>query len=161
MTLTNCSTDPLYLYGDNVKDLCVTDRNCTDGYYADNVTHQCIEVCPGPVLLYADNITKQCVVWCERSWYALNITTNEGVCSLYCPGDLWADNTTLQCEPVCTNFTYGVNYTLNWVAHGYSYTEYGICQSECPEGQFARDGDNLCVANCGSNLWGDPINRTC
>lgn len=53
-----CSTSPLYLYGDFVKNLCVTALNCSDGYYADNVTHKCVTNCPGPVYYYADNVTK-------------------------------------------------------------------------------------------------------
>ena len=33
--------------------------------------------------------------------------------------------------------------------------------AECPNGQFARDSDNLCVSNCGAGLWGDTLSKTC
>lgn len=56
-----CSRSPLVLFGDTVKDLCVTALNCTDGYYGDNVTKKCVQVCGGPLLLLADNVTKECV----------------------------------------------------------------------------------------------------
>lgn len=64
VNITQCSTSPLYLYGDNLKNLCVVALNCSDGYYADNNTHQCVTTCPGPTLYYADNVTKQCVAYC-------------------------------------------------------------------------------------------------
>ena len=161
VNITTCSVSPLFLYGDAVKNLCVTALNCSDGYYADNITHQCIDVCPGPILFYADNVTKQCVSLCQLGWYALNVTAGKGICSLNCPQNLWADNKTVTCTPRCSNNTYGVNYTGNWNSFNNSFSYYGICQNECPAGQFARDFDNVCVFDCGPNLWGDTLSKTC
>jgi hypothetical protein len=76
-----CSRTPLALYGDAMLALCVTALNCTDGYYGDNNTNICQAICPGPTYLYADNVTKECVLKCALSWFALNITTGQGVCS--------------------------------------------------------------------------------
>lgn len=50
---------------------------------------------------------------------------------------------------------------MSWTAFNVVYTNYGICQKSCPINQFARDADNLCVSNCGADLWGDTISRTC
>jgi hypothetical protein len=171
VNLTDCSTSPLYLFGDTVKDLCVTALNCSDGYYGDNTTHQCIKICPGPVLLYADNVTKECVSICELNWYSLILTSNmtqnlninqtQGICSLFCPDKQWADNKTVSCTTQCSASTYGVNYTGSWVAFNVSFTSYGVCQNDCPDGQFARDIDNLCVFDCGPGLWGDYLSKTC
>ena len=53
----------------------------------------------------------------------------------------------------------------SWTVEGFSYTSYGVCKNECPDGQFARDADNLCVSNCSyggyTNIWGDPTTKTC
>lgn len=161
VNITTCSVSPLFLYGDAVKNLCVTALNCSDGYYADNITHQCIDDCPGPILFYADNVTKQCVSLCQLGWYALNVTAGRGICSLNCPQNLWADNKTVTCTPRCSANTYGVNYTGSWNSFNNSFSYYGICQNECPTGQFARDFDNVCVFDCGPNLWGDTLSKTC
>ena len=159
--LDACSTSPLYLYGDFVKNLCVNALNCSDGYYADNVTHKCVTDCPGPVYFYTDNVTKECVAFCALGWYALNASSTQGMCSLYCPEDLWADNLTMTCTNRCSASTYGVNYNGSWTTFNNSYSYLGICQTECPDGQFARDNDNLCVSDCGPNLWGDSLSKTC
>jgi hypothetical protein len=34
------------------------------------------------------------------------------------------------------------------------------CEQNCPSG-FARTTDNVCVADCGPGLFGDPIKRLC
>ena len=162
VTLTNCSTTSLFLYGDHLKDQCVVALNCSDGYYADNVTHKCIDICPGPILLYADNITKQCVRICELGYYALNLTVGQGICSVKCPQDLWADNITVQCTSRCSSNSYGVNYTASsWTTFSVTFSSYGICQAECRVNEFARDSDNLCVPNCGTGKWGDRLSRKC
>lgn len=83
------------------------------------------------------------------------------MCSLFCPENLWADNLTITCTTKCSASTYGVNYTGSWTTFNDSYSYFGICQTECPDGQFARDADNLCVFDCGPNLWGDSLSKTC
>jgi hypothetical protein len=113
------------------------------------------------VQYYADNVTKQCVSQCELGWYSLNISTGRGICSRNCPVNLWADNITVSCTARCSSKTYGVNYTANWNSFNASFNISGICMAECPNGQFARDADNLCVSNCGAGLWGDTLSKTC
>ena len=81
VTIGLCSRTPLALYGDAVQSLCVTALNCTLGYYGDNNTKTCRAVCPGPTYLYSDNVTRECVQQCGLSWFALNITVGQGVCS--------------------------------------------------------------------------------
>lgn len=129
VNITNCSIAPLFLYGDHSKDLCVTALNCSDGFYGDNITQKCVSICPGPALFYADNVTKQCVAVCELGWYALNVSTGQGVCSLNCPQNLWADNLTVTCMPRCSNNTYGVNYTGGWTTFNSAFSYFGICQN--------------------------------
>jgi hypothetical protein len=65
------------------------------------------------------------------------------------------------CTSRCSSNTYGVNYTGSWSSFNSSFSYYGICQSVCPDNQFARDADNLCVYDCGANLWGDYLSKTC
>jgi hypothetical protein len=102
---------------------------------------------------------------CELGWYGYNKSTNVGVCVTICPlGDgvlvinHWADNITVLCTIRCSPLTYGVNYTNISATPAFSY---GICQSQCPEDQFARDNDNLCVPNCGIGLWGNNDTNRC
>ncbi len=64
VNISDCSISPLFLYGDETKDLCVNALNCSDGFYADNNTHKCVKICPGPILFYADNVSKLCVAQC-------------------------------------------------------------------------------------------------
>ena len=61
--------------------------------------------------------------------------------------------------------TYGVNFTATWTSWGSTFPSHGVCLTECPTGQYARDEDNLCVSNCGNSnqsaLWGDALSKTC
>lgn len=36
-----------------------------------------------------------------------------------------------------------------------------VCQYECPSGQYAKDGIRICVLDCGTGFFGDPITRKC
>ena len=77
-------------------------------------------------------------------YWALNTSADQtdlGLCSKTCPVPLWADNLTVRCEPECSDNTYGLNMTdpdnpSNLI---------GVCVSECPEGQYARDMDHVCI----------------
>lgn len=35
------------------------------------------------------------------------------------------------------------------------------CEYDCPVDSYARDSDRICVADCESGLYGDPIKGKC
>lgn len=134
----------------------MTAPNCPVTTFADNFTKKCETTCQGSTLLYADPVSKFCVATCPENYYAVNDTTGlGGICNLTCIVPLWADNSTIKCTGRCAAGTYGVSTLMPGGYH------IGICEKECPSGQFARDADNLCVSDCGPGLWGDTSTRFC
>ena len=57
------------------------------------------------------------------------------------------------CETLCTLGTFGVNATAS--------DHVPSCEYDCPVNSYARDSDRICVADCESGLYGDPIKGKC
>lgn len=146
----DCSRTPLALFGNPATHYCVLPVGCPTSpsqYYADNNTLLCVPTCGGS-LPYGDPTTLQCVLVCPNAYYG-DILTNMCVQNCDHANNLYADNQTGLCTIKCADGTYGVNSTTM-----------PKCEQNCPSG-FARTTDNVCVADCGPGLFGDPIKRLC
>lgn len=81
---------------------------------------------------YGDTTLRLCVLVC-------NFTKGE-----------YADNITGTCLSLCSLGTFGVNSTAA-----------PVCQKSCPPNSYAFDNNRICMLNCGTNYFGDPITGKC
>ena len=144
----NCSRTPIALFGNRNTWKCVIPADCPTGQFADNLTLQCISPCTGS-LPFGDPISRQCVLDCPDNYYgdwALNL------CVQNCSNATvrYADNITGNCEPICTAPTWGTNSSTS-----------PRCENQCPSGSFAKEGIRICVLDCGTGFYGDPVTRKC
>jgi hypothetical protein len=144
-----CSSAPISLYGSTAY-RCVTAGQCWSmfGTFGHNSTRQCSS-CSGS-LPFGDLISHQCVYNCSLTYYGDLVTH---LCVLACDfasRKEYADNATLQCTSLCSLGTFGVNSTTG-----------PICQYQCPANSYALDSIRVCMANCGSGFFGDPVTNKC
>lgn len=98
---------------------------------------------------FGDPIIKQCVIVCPATYYG---DPSSNLCVQQCnfTNNLYADNITGNCTTKCTLGTFGVNDTIG-----------PICQNFCPNGSYALDTTRICVLNCGTGNFGDPLTGRC
>lgn len=144
--VVSCSTQPIPLYGtSNYR--CVNASQCYNlTLFGNNNTRLC-SLCSG-TLPFGDPISYQCVKNCQLTYYG-DYTLN--LCVLTCnfTNLYYADNYTGTCTQLCTLGTFGVNGTSP------------ICQDSCPANSYALDSNRICVSNCGSGFFGDPLTGKC
>lgn len=136
--------------------------DCLDGTYACDSQKACVETCS----LYsqiADNSTNKCVDECpvDPDYYDEN-----GVCVLYCSGNLFADPTAgiRACVGLCEEGLWGEPVSgrcLETCLPGYyRYNATNLCVTECPAG-YANNLTNNCENTCSGSTFADSLTSRC
>ena len=125
---------------------------CPNGTFGENTTRICLERCPTGT--YADSHLNLCVQKCSQSIpeYADDSTQ---CCVTVCPAipSLYGENLTAgpKCVPFCQTAGY---YTLNTSR---------LCVTNCPSPYFAEPISRDCTEHCqiNYNYYADNLTRTC
>lgn len=156
-------------YADKFTRRCVLKCTGTQYGWTDGVTPVCLDICPSPT--YGNNVTKTCDTGCPYGTFAENGTR---LCLERCVTGSYADSNINTCVQICNNAipefadpsTHRCVTQCPAVPSLYGdflgVTSIPFCVPACSfSGNFTLNSTRLCVTNCPSPFFADPVTGDC